>query len=103
MNINKFYVTWLGFGLIKPAPGTWGTVGGTIFYVLFSILINSKLLMIFALILIFISGWYAIEKYQKTTKSHDSGEIVIDEVVGIIITLLFNQCRKLNQMKKSLI
>lgn len=73
---------------MKPAPGTWGTlatlplwwilVKGThpLFYMIFL-----TLFMMFAIA--------ACSLYEKFETGHDHSHVVIDEVVGFLITLLW--------------
>ncbi len=80
--------TWFGCGLIRPAPGTWGTLGAVpLAWGLLSVIDDrlSYLLMIAGLYLI---GVVATEWAQKASNTSDAGEIVIDEVVGFLIACL---------------
>lgn len=72
-------------GKIPKAPGTWGTLlgipvvlllklGSPVFYMLGSI----------ALLLLAVA---ICEMHEILTEQHDSGSIVIDEVVGFVITM----------------
>lgn len=70
-----------------PAPGTAGSV--------FSVILGYLLLPMgwipFVILTIFISfiGVFAADIYSKATSTHDSGEIIIDEVAGQWVALLF--------------
>lgn len=78
--------TWFGFGLIIPASGTWGTLGGMIFGVVLILITNSFIVLLTALALFFM-GLKAIERLEKKSGIHDSSFIVIDEVVAILICI----------------
>jgi phosphatidylglycerophosphatase A len=78
--------TWFGCGLMRPGPGTWGTLGGLPFAVVILVLGGPVALLIAAGAL-YIAGERAAQRFEETTGTHDSGMIVIDEVVGIMITL----------------
>ncbi len=78
--------TWFGSGLLKPAPGTWGTLAGLPVGIAL-LWFDPAILSITTLLFIFI-GWWATDTVQKKTKEHDSSYIVIDEVIGIWIALL---------------
>jgi phosphatidylglycerophosphatase A len=80
--------TWFGSGLIIPAPGTWGTVGGMIFGVPLLILTNSFFVFIVAVILFFV-GLQSTERLEKKLSDHDPSFIVIDEVAAILLGLSF--------------
>lgn len=80
--------TGLGSGLIRPAPGTWGSLAALLFAV--PILNNSTsglplTLMIIASTLI---GIHCANIWEKHTGSHDDGRIVIDEFAGMWIAML---------------
>ncbi len=78
--------TWFGSGLIIPASGTWGTIGGMIFGIPLLLLTNSLVVFITALILFFV-GLKSIERIEKKLPDHDSSFIVIDEVVAILLLI----------------
>lgn len=78
--------TWFGSGLIIPAPGTWGTIGGMIFGVPLLILTNSFFVFIVAVILFFV-GLQSVERLEKKLNNHDPSFIVIDEVAAILLCL----------------
>ncbi|AEP09608.1 phosphatidylglycerophosphatase A family protein [Micavibrio aeruginosavorus] len=80
--------TWGGSGFLKPAPGTWGTLGGLPFGILFLVL-GGPVVLALAAIALFPLGLWATRRVEGMTGDHDSGFIVVDEVVGIWITLLF--------------
>jgi len=85
--------TWFGTGLIVPAPGTWGTLGGLIFTIILYALTNSFFVFLTAVVLFFI-GLNVLERLEKKLPNHDSSFIVIDEVVAIM--LLFSLLPKEN-------
>jgi phosphatidylglycerophosphatase A len=80
--------TWFGSGLIIPAPGTWGTIGGMIFGIPLLLLTNSLVVFIVALILFFV-GLKSVERLEKKLSDHDPSFIVIDEVAAILLCLSF--------------
>jgi len=72
------------------APGTFGSIAGLIVCWGFSLAspdINRILLQTLFLILFIPIGVVASDKYEKFTGKHDPKEVVIDEVVGMVITL----------------
>ncbi len=84
---HVWLATWFGTGLMYPAPGTWGTIAGIPFAIVFFLLGGKYLL--FAMILVFyIVGIIVSNKIEEETKEHDLSMIVIDEVVGIWVALL---------------
>jgi phosphatidylglycerophosphatase A len=87
-NILYFIVSLGGVGFIKPASATWGSLASAIalFFIFPNIEIISKLLILLLTLLI---GWYAANKIENITKLKDPHFIVIDELVGMMITTVF--------------
>ena len=84
---SVWVATWFGCGLMRPAPGTWGTLGGLPIGVIIATL-GGPLALIVATVFVFAAGLWATKKFEAMTDSHDSSMIVIDEVAGVWITLL---------------
>ena len=78
---------WFGAGLLRPAPGTWGSVaavplvwgllatGGVSTVVIFTLLVS-------------LVGWWASEGCLKRYGGEDPSWVVIDEVAGQAIAML---------------
>ena len=79
--------TWFGCGLMKPGPGTWGTIGAMPFGILLLMGPGIKGLIV-ATLLVSLIGYWASNKIEEMTGEHDLGMIVIDEVAGVWIALL---------------
>ncbi len=79
--------TWGGAGLIKSAPGTWGTLAALPFGLLFMIVGGWPLLCVMTAI-VFYAGYHAAKTFEAMTGEHDAGAIVVDEVVGMWIALI---------------
>ena len=74
-----------GSGLMRKAPGTWGTVAAI---PVFLLLQNTPVwLYLITTILFFILGIYVCEVVSKELGVHDYKGIVWDEVVGYLITM----------------
>ena len=88
IRLNKIIVSLGGVGFIKPASATWGSlVSAIILYFFFPYLtLPVKLLLI---ILIFVIGTILSSKIEDGEKIHDPHFVVIDELVGMMITTLF--------------
>jgi len=87
MSLQKLFLTFFGAGLSPKAPGTMGTlaalpVGLAILYYLG---MQTLFLVTFAVSVIAI---FEINKYEKDTGIHDHQQIVIDEAVGIWLSLM---------------
>ena len=78
--------TWFGSGWLKPAPGTWGTLAALPFAWNIMTYFGQVGLWV-ATVVIFAVGIWASSVYCTLTDTHDSGEIVIDEVAGMWFTL----------------
>ena len=86
-NLNTIFVSVFGIGFIPIASGTFGSLAGLIIGYALN-LINYNLFFIMIPIL-FIFGVIASNKYQKLTGEKDSSVIVVDEVVGQLIAMMF--------------
>ena len=74
-----------GSGLMKKAPGTWGTVAAIpVFLLMYQLPAWLYLIMT---IIFFIMGVYICEVVSKGLGIHDYKGIVWDEVVGFLITM----------------
>jgi len=79
--------TWFGCGLMKPAPGTWGTLGGLPVGILIAAIGGWPALLV-AIITVSAAGYWAAGKFEEQSGEHDNGAIVIDEVAGVWIALI---------------
>ncbi|MEM9469532.1 MAG: phosphatidylglycerophosphatase A [Pseudomonadota bacterium] len=79
--------TWGGTGLIRPASGTWGTIGGLPFGIILLVL-GGPLALAIALTLIIPLGLWASKEFEIMARDKDSSMIVIDEVAGLWIAML---------------
>ena len=87
MTLQKLFLTFGGAGLSPKAPGTVGTlaslpVGIAILYYL------GMETLFMATLAITIIGIFEINKYEKTTGTHDQQHIVIDEAAGMWLSLM---------------
>ena len=80
--MQKLFLTFFGFGLLPKAPGTWGSIAGTV--VAAAILwAFSPTTLFLASILLFLVSISIIDRYEAQIGIHDSSHIVIDEVAGV--------------------
>lgn len=77
----------LGSGLIRPAPGTWGTLLGLLLYIPLAPLLANPWFALVFLIATFALGCHFCGKTARDLGIHDFGGIVWDEFVGIWLTL----------------
>jgi len=88
MTPNRLFITLFGSGLSPKAPGTVGSFVALLLGVaLLEILPMSTFFML--TLTITIIGIFEINKYERLTKSHDDKSIVIDELSGMWIALMF--------------
>ena len=82
--------TWFYIGKL-PAPGTFGSIAAypIFYYILMNSysLTNAKSKLLLTTLVLFIIGLIAVKKFQKTTNTYDHSYIVIDEVIGQLLTL----------------
>lgn len=83
-----FVATWFGTGYLRPAPGTWGSavaipIGLAIDHLLgFWVLVG-------ATVLVTAVGFWVVAEATRGMDDPDRSEIVIDEVAGQWLALLF--------------
>tara|TARA_B100001059_G_scaffold130820_1_gene130917 strand:- start:787 stop:1242 length:456 start_codon:yes stop_codon:yes gene_type:complete len=87
INLNTMFVSVLGIGFIPIASGTFGSLAGLVIGYYLNLL-SYNLFFLFIPTL-FIFGVIASNTYQKLTGEKDSSVIVIDEVVGQLIAMMF--------------
>ena len=99
-SLSTIIATFFGVGYIPFAPGTFGSIMAFPLYFILTFclvmakggvaslaspdLINSLLVIIVGL---FFIGLWASEQYSKDTGNNDPKEVVIDEVVGQLLTI----------------
>ena len=83
--INLIFVTFVGMGYIKIAPGTFASLfTSIIFFYLFKFYISIEHFpfLCLAMILVFTYALYAIKTIENEFEQKDARQIVIDEVIG---------------------
>ena len=88
-NPVHFLAVGFGSGLLKPAPGTWGTLAGLMLSILLWNIAQSNLFFIFLAVISFIFGCYLCQKTSNDLGVHDDGRIVLDEIVAIFLMFTF--------------
>ncbi len=85
--MRQLFLSTLGAGYLKPAPGTWGSLAALpLGWIIF--IIGGPFLFLAAIVAVSIFGIRAIQEEMQATGAHDPGWIVIDEVAGQWIALL---------------
>jgi len=85
--MSKLIATFFYVGLLKPAPGTWGSAAAIPVGYLIHVAGGFPALLL-ATIAVFFIGWWATIQETRGKENHDPSEIVIDEVAGQWIALL---------------
>jgi phosphatidylglycerophosphatase A len=88
MNLNRLFITFFGTGLAPKAPGTVGSLAALIVGILILEVFPMQTLFMLTLA-ISIIAIFEINRYEKETRSHDDKSIVIDEVAGMWIAMMF--------------
>lgn len=78
--------TWMGCGFMRPAPGTWGSLGA-IPVALLLVLLGEPKYLLAALVVVTALGFWACKHFEAMSGDKDSKFIVIDEVAGQWIAL----------------
>ncbi len=85
-HLSYLISTFFYLGKLPKAPGTWGSLGALLVW---SFIPESLFFRFILLSLTLIIGFIACENTLKESDDPDPSFIVIDEVVGLWITLLF--------------
>lgn len=79
--------TSFGVGYVPIAPGTFGSAAGLL---LWAFLPGSSIAQVLSVLLVFAVGSWAAQVTERHYQRTDPGVVVIDEVLGMLITLAFN-------------
>ncbi len=82
-----FIATGAGSGYAPVAPGTFGSAVGLLIYALLAGLTAAGLLAV-AVVVVLVGVW-ASDRAERIFGVRDDGRIVIDEIAGMLIALLF--------------
>ncbi|HHW7568215.1 TPA: phosphatidylglycerophosphatase A family protein [Mannheimia haemolytica] len=88
INLKKpihFFAFGFGSGLLKPAPGTWGSLAGLIVAIALWSITQSALFFSLLTLISFIAGCIICTKASQDLEVHDDGRIVWDEIVAIFL------------------
>ncbi|WCR58130.1 MAG: Phosphatidylglycerophosphatase A [Wolbachia endosymbiont of Ctenocephalides felis wCfeJ] len=82
---HKLISTWWLSGTARKMPGTVGSLAS---YPIVPIVLNNRILGAVIILFLFLVGLWSIGNYIKHYRtSHDPKEVVIDEVVGQLLTI----------------
>ena len=86
--LHKLVVTVAGAGYSPLAPGTAGSAVAVLLYILIGHFTDIETPYYIILLLSFVLGWYSTSEMEKIWP-HDDSKVVVDEFIGIWISLLF--------------
>lgn len=81
------FATVFGVGYIPIAPGTFGSLAGLLVWLL---LPQSPIAQFAAIVTLFVAGSWSGGIAERHFGRTDPGQVVIDEVMGMLITLFLN-------------
>ncbi|MFC3180153.1 phosphatidylglycerophosphatase A family protein [Cypionkella sinensis] len=87
--MTRALAIWFGAGLLRPAPGTWGSLVAVIMALLIDRYAGFPVLLV-ATLAVTALGFWAVSVELRDTPTADPSEFVIDEVAGQWIALLFS-------------
>lgn len=73
-------------GYLPFAPGTWGSAVAAVFILFVPLPVSVQVLLALG---VFIVGIFAAGAAEEVTGEHDSGHIIIDELAGMLVSVLF--------------
>ena len=83
---SHLFATWFGVGLMRPAPGTWGSLAALLIWY-FAEFLHSSIHIVLPIFILF--SWLACSKASQDSQFKDHSSIVIDEVAGMLVALSF--------------
>jgi phosphatidylglycerophosphatase A len=87
--MSRMIAIFFGVGLLKPAPGTWGSLAAVLLAWVIDRYLGFPTLLL-ATIAVIIAGFWAVRIELAQRPGDDPSEFVIDEVAGQWIALLFS-------------
>ena len=91
MKWYEIVCTWFGLGKSSFMPGTIGSLGAfPLFYLAVmssGTIQEAKMTMFLFIVILSVVGYFAIRLYHKSTGIIDAQSIVVDEVIGQLLTL----------------
>lgn len=83
---SHLFASWFGIGLLRPAPGTWGSLVAILIWY-FAEFLHSSIHIILPIFILF--SWLICSQASHDSESKDNSAIVIDEVAGMLVALSF--------------
>jgi len=83
-----FWLTAAGLGLLRPAPGTWGSAGAVVLWWFFLSGLAWTIQLVIVLIY-FLLSWWLCNRLIEQLGIQDEPQIVADEVAGMWFALVW--------------
>jgi len=83
---SHLFASLFGIGLLRPAPGTWGSLVAILIWY-FAEFLHSSIHIILPIFILF--SWLICSQASHDSESKDNSAIVIDEMAGMLVTLSF--------------
>lgn len=87
--MSRWLAIFFGAGLLRPAPGTWGSLVAVILGMLIDRYLGFPALVL-ATVVVTAAGFWAVGRELADRPGDDPSEFVIDEVAGQWLALLFS-------------
>lgn len=87
-NPSLCLVTGFGIGLLPIAPGTYGSILGMALFLALAHLYLSLFWLILIVLMLYFVSYFAVQSALKIIEKPDPGEIVIDEVLGMMLVMM---------------
>ena len=85
--MSRAVAIFFGVGLMRPAPGTWGSLAGVLIGWAIDVWLGFPALAL-AFVIATAAGFWACQRELAARPGDDPSEIVIDEVAGQLLALL---------------
>ena len=85
---SLFLVTGFGIGLLPIAPGTFGSMLGMVLFLGLAHLYLPMFWLSLIIVILYFFSYLAVQSALKIIKRPDPGEIVIDEVLGMMLVMM---------------
>ena len=87
-NPSLLLATGFGIGLIPVAPGTFGSILGVILFLILTHLNLPIFWLSLIILILYFFSYLAVQSTLNAVKRSDPGEIVIDEVLGMMLVMM---------------
>ena len=87
-NLSLFLVTGFGIGLLPIASGTFGSMLGIILFLALAHLYLPIFWLCLIIVILYFFSYFAVQSALKIIKRSDPGEIVIDEILGMMLVMM---------------